>query len=157
VSATSVFAASTAWALSFSGGSCVFVVFGHAPPWATIFRDALLWWQALGLAVVFLLALLAVRLWSAPPSLWLGALAVSMLLAASYVIRFIQIRWDFQAAFRPPRDYTHLLYSWPFNDPYVTLFALVGYPLAVGLGCCLGSRWQHRHAPARHQKPVSHA
>ena len=107
------------------------------------------------MSVVFLLALLSVRLWSAPPWLWLGALAASALLAGRYLIWYLEL----EAGWRPGDydDRMHLLYSQPFNDPYVTLFALVGYPAAIGLGCWLGSRLLLRRVAAQRQGPVSHA
>jgi hypothetical protein len=155
VSASTVFVAFVAWLLSFYGGSSIYLVFGRLVPWGSIGLGTLLWWQALGLAIVFLLALLAVRLWSAPPWLWLGALAASTLLAGRYFIGFLEV--EAGRPFGPYADMEHLLYSRPFHNPYVTLFALVGYPLAMGLGCFVGSRLLARQGGAHRSESMSHA
>lgn len=155
VSGTSVATALVAWLFSFAGGTALWFVFDRPPPWLGIERGRLLSWQALGMTVVFLLALLAVRLWSAPPWLWLGALALSTLLAGRYLVWYAEL--EAGALHGPYADLDHLLYSRPFNDPYVTVAALVGYPVAIGLGCLLGSRLLIRQAAARRRQSVSHA
>lgn len=159
VSATAVFAPLVAWCLSFGGGIFILQVSGSAsgggPPWLTLFRGTLLWWQALGLAVVFLLALLAVRFLSATPWLWLGALAANTYLAIGYLTSYVGLESGPQPS--PDPDFAEVLRSTAFNDSYVTVFVLVGYPLAIGLGCWLGARLLARRAGAQRQGSVSHA
>ena len=142
-----------------AGGFFIWRVSGSAsgggPPWLTFLRGTLLWWQALGLAVVFLLALLAVRYWSATPWLWLGALAANTYLAIGYLTSYIGLESSPQPG--PEPDLAEVLRSTAFNDSYVTVFVLVGYPLAIGLGCWLGSRLLARQAGAQRQGSVSHA
>jgi hypothetical protein len=95
----------------------------------------LLAWEAVALLVAFLLALLCLRRFGAPPQLWLGALAASLLLAGRQLA-------DLALLARIGADFAYrdVLYAEPFLDPFVTLFALLGLPLAVGLACLLAPR-----------------
>jgi hypothetical protein len=121
-------------------------------PW----RDGLLGPQAFGLVLAFVLALLLVRFRIAPPLLWVGSLAASVILALPYTLDLL-VLWLTPAI--PVRGETSsaILWSAPFLDPYIALLALLGYPLIVGLGCWLGSLWLARHAAAQHQESVAHA
>lgn len=127
-----------AWAFSFSGSMFATVVLSvPLPDWYAGQRESLLAWEAVGLLVAFLLALLAVRRWSAPPHLWLGTLAASVLLAGSYVEGIIEVS---RSEVYLSGTMHNVLYATPFFDPYVALFALVGLPIVVGLACRLASR-----------------
>jgi hypothetical protein len=153
VCATTLATAAIAWFFSMSGGSLIWLLLGLQLPWLTPFRETLLLWQAVGLLAAFLLALLVVRLASAPPMLWLGALAAAALLAGPYVTGYLELR----LAGADQYNIDRLLYGRPFLDPLVVLVAVVGYPLVIGLGGWLGSRLLVRQAAAQRQESVSHA
>jgi hypothetical protein len=121
-------------------------------PW----RDGLLGPQAVNLALAFVLALLLVRFRIAPPLLWVGSLAASVILALPYTLDLLLL-WLSPAVPVRGETVTELLYAPPFLDPYIALLALVGYPLIVGLGCWLGSLWLVRQATAQHHESVAHA
>ncbi|MDZ4179650.1 MAG: hypothetical protein U1E29_10520 [Coriobacteriia bacterium] len=113
---------------------------------------------ALGLAVAFVLSLLAVRRWRAPTSLWyvpLAGLLVSVVLPPIRIMAQIVARFDGLVA---PRTIQLPLWNiagvTPFGPaglespsisdmliPYA--FAMIGYLLAVSLGCWFAARRAH--------------
>jgi hypothetical protein len=119
-------------------------------PW----RDGLLGPQAINLVLAFVVALLLVRFRIAPPLLWVGSLAASVILALPYAGAFLTL-WRVPGS--PYETSSEILYAPPFADPYIALLALLGYPLIVGLACWLGSLWLVRQTAAQHQESMAHA
>jgi hypothetical protein len=147
-----------AWTFSFAGSAFMFIVGVPLPDWlaAGLLRESLLRSQAIGLVVAWLLALLVVRLWSAPPQLWLGAVAASLILAAPYATHFLEYRSG-NASSMWHEGRWWVLQAPPFLDPYAALLALVGYPLVVGLACWLGSRRRAGEVVAPPSEQALHA
>jgi hypothetical protein len=153
VAGTSVAGGIIIWAFSFAGfGFASAMLARPLPVWLSpIDRGPLLAWEAVALLVAFLLALLCLRRFGAPPQLWLGALAASLLLAGRQfadLAVFARIGADFA--------YRDVLYAHPFLDPFVALLALAGLPLAVGLACLLAPRGRSAEGAAEVPGP-SHA
>ena len=154
VAGTAVVAGFLGWAFSFGGAVfATTLVSASLPGWLwPLERGSLLAWEAIALPIAFLLTLLCVRRFSAPPQLWLGALAASLLLAGKYLIGLAELS----------RLHVHggmhdVLYDQPFLDPVVALLALVGLPLVAGLGCWLASRRRAAQVAVPGANGVSHA
>ncbi len=137
VAGTTVAGGAVIWAFSYAGfGFASAMLARPLPVWLSpVDRGPLLAWEAVALLVAFLLALLCLRRFGAPPQLWLGALAASLLLAGRQLA-------DLALLARIGADFAYrdVLYAEPFLDPFVTLFALLGLPLAVGLACLLAAK-----------------
>lgn len=125
------------WAFSWSGVAFARIALSiPLPDWLSPFeRGGLLAWEALGLLVAFLLVVLCVRRFGAPPQLWLGALATSLLLGGRYLTGFVEL-----SRMHAIEGWHDLWYAFPFSDPLVALLALAGLPVVVGLACWLGRR-----------------
>ena len=139
-----------AWLFSVRGALYAWGVLSvHYPGVGSIDRGTQLAWQAAGLLVAFLLALLVVRVWAAPPQLWIGALAAVLPGAADYLLRLLEV-WRLQDG-----HFGEVFHGSVDGDPLVQLAAFLGYPLAVGLGCWLASR--RDAAPSEKVGEASHA
>jgi hypothetical protein len=135
VAAAAVVGGLIIWTFSFSGAEFASLMLSTSLWLEPNQRGSLLAAEAAGLLVAFLLALLAVRRWSAPRQLCLGALAASVLLGGRYIEGAVVL-----SRIHAPEGWHNLFYSQPFLDPFVALVALIGLPLVVGLACWLALR-----------------